>query len=163
MSLYFSESLDDEGKTVLEYLLSETLETKFQTANYERLYTLFKEMTSKSLVSDLKSLLSKFPNEKKSEIIDLIQQKWEISPHWTGRHGILVPTEKDNLVTSSYRAIIWYKKRYVEKLMSEASQNIKSAEMNKEDFDRVLILQSIYLEVKKVQMLLSKELSIVYG
>lgn len=163
MSLYFSESLDDEGKTVLEYLLSETLETKFQTANYERLYTLFKEMTSKSLVSDLKSLLSKFPNEKKSEIIDLIQQKWEISPHWTGRHGILVPTEKDNLVTSSYRAIIWYKKRYVEKLMSEASLNIKSAEMNKEDFDRVLILQSIYLEVKKVQMLLSKELSIVYG
>lgn len=163
MSLYFSESLDEDGKTVLEYLLSETLETKFQTANYERLYTLFKEMTLNGGKSDLKGLLSRFPGDIKAEIINLVQQKWEISPHWTGRHGILVSTEKDDLAVSSYKALIRYKKRYVEKLMSEASQNIKTAVSSQEEFDKILILQSIYLEVKKVQMLLSKELGIVIG
>ncbi len=163
MSLYSSESLDEEGKTVLEYLLSETLETKFQTANYERIYNLFRGLISKDKHLDLKSLLDKFPGDSKNEIIDLVQQRWEISAHWTGRHGILVPTEKDDLAISSYKALLWYKKRYVEKLMAEASMNIKSSEGNKEDFEKVLLLQSIYLEVKKVQVLLSKELGIVIG
>ena len=163
MSLYSSESLDEEGKTVLEYLLSETLETKFQTANYERIYNLFRGLISNDKGLDLKGLLNKFPGESKNEIIDLVQQRWEISSHWTGRHGILVPTEKDDLAISSYRALLWYKKRYVEKLMAEASLNIKSSEGNNEDFERILVLQSIYLEVKKVQVLLSKELGIVIG
>ncbi|WP_111671254.1 DNA primase [Algoriphagus litoralis] len=163
MSLYSAESLDEEGKTVLEYLLSETLETKFQTANYERIYNLFRGLISTDKKLDLKGLLNTFPGESKNEIIDLVQQRWEVSAHWTGRHGILVPTEKDDLAISSYRALLWYKKRYVEKLMAEASMNIKSSEGSNEDFEKILVLQSIYLEVKKIQVLLSKELGIVIG
>lgn len=163
MSLYSSESLDEGGKTVLEYLVGETLETKFQTANYEKIYRLFQGLTSKSQHLDLKSLLNTFPNETKDDIIGFVHQRWEVSSHWTGRHGILIPTEKDDLASSSYRALLWYKKRYVEKLMSEASQNIKSAESTKDDFEKIMILQNIYMEVKKVQVLLSKELGIVIG
>ncbi|WP_026969155.1 DNA primase [Algoriphagus terrigena] len=163
MALYAGENLADDGNTVLEYLLSETLETKFQTANYERIYGLFKGITTQGKGLDLKSLLDEFPGQAKTEVIDLVQQRWEISPHWTGRHGILVPTEKDDLAASSYRALLWFKKRYVEKLMDEASRNIRSADANREDFEQILVLQNIFLEVKKVQILLSKELGIVIG
>lgn len=163
MALYAGENLADDGNTVLDYLLSETLETKFQTSNYEKIYGLFREITTKGHGRDLKTLLDNFPTQTKTEIIDLVQQRWEISPHWTGRHGILVPTEKDDLAASSYRALLWYKKRYVEKLMAEASLNIKSSVANFEEFEKILVLQNIFLEVKKVQVLLSKELGIVIG
>lgn len=163
MALYAGETLSDEGSTVLEYLLDETRETKFQTANYERIYGLFRGITSQGRGLDLKSLLNEFPSQSKGEVIDLVQQRWEISPHWTGRHGIVVPTEKDDLAASSYRALLWFKKRYVEKLMDEASMNIRSADSKQEDFEQILVLQNIFLEVKKVQVLLSKELGIVIG
>ncbi len=163
MALYTSENLDDDGNTVLKYLLNETFDTRFQTANYEKLYAIFKGLTTKGEVLDVKNLLSNFPNESKTEIIDLVHQSWEISPHWAGRHKIQVTTEKDDLALSSYKASLRFKKRYVENLMNEASQDIKSAVVNSEEFDKILLLQSIFLELKKSQMLLSKELGIVIG
>ena len=163
MALYTSENLDDDGNTVLIYLLNETFDTKFQTENYEKLYRIFKGLTTKGEVLDAKNLLTNFPNENKTEIIDLIYQNWEVSPHWTGRHKILIPTEKDDLALNSYKASLRFKKRYVEKLMHEASQDIKSAAASAEEFDKILLLQSIFLELKKSQMLLSKELGIVIG
>ena len=163
MALYTSENLDDDGNTVLKYLLNETFDTRFQTANYEKLYAIFKGLTTKNEVLDVKNLLSNFPNESKTEIIDLVHQSWEISPHWAGRHKIQVTTEKDDLALSSYKASLRFKKRYVENLMNEASQDIKSAVVNSEEFDKILLLQSIFLELKKSQMLLSKELGIVIG
>lgn len=163
MSLYSSENLDDDGKTVLEYLLSETLETRFQTANYEKLYAIFKGLTAKGKTIDTKYILANFPNENKSEIIDLIHQSQEVSPHWSGRHNILITTEKDDLALSSYKASLRYKKRYVEKLMNEASQNIRAAELNAEEFEKIQLLQNLYFELKKIQMVLSQELGIVIG
>jgi DNA primase len=163
MALYAGESLDDAGKTVLDYLIEETIETKFQTANYEKIYGLFKRLTGTKPEGGLKSLLDNFETGTKSEVIDLVHQRWEVSPHWTGRHGILISTEKDDLVTSSYKALLRFKKRYLEKLMDEASQSIKAAESNREEFEQIFVLQQMYLEIKKAQILLSKELGIVIG
>lgn len=163
IALYAGESLDDEGRTVIEYLLEETLETKFQTANYEKLYELFKGLNSKGNQGGLRNLLENFSGENKSMVIDIVHQRWEVSPHWTGKHGILIPTEKDDLSGNSYRALLRFKKRYLEKLMDEAAQNIKSADSNKEEFEQILVLQRIFMEVKKVQALLGKELGIVIG
>jgi DNA primase len=163
MALYASENLDDEGNTVLVYLLNETFDTKFQTHNYEKLYGIFKNLKEKGGTLDLKNLLANFPHESKTELIDLVHQSWEVSPHWTGRHQILIPTEKDELAANSYKASLRFKKRYVEKLMNEASQDIRTAVSNEEDFEKILTLQSVFLELKKVQVLLSKELGIVIG
>jgi DNA primase len=163
MSLYSSENLDDSGNTVLEYLLNETLDTQFQTANYEKLYVIFRGLMAKGKVLDLKALLAGFPSENITEIIDLIHQSWEVSPHWTGRHNILIPTEKDDLALSSYKALLRFKKSYVEKLMHEASLNIQSAEKNSEAHESIDILLSIFLELKKIHIALSKELGIVIG
>ena len=146
MALYASENLAEDGNTVLEYLLHETLETKFQTANYERLYALFKGITAKGEALNVKNLLASFPNENKTDLIDLIHQRREISPHWTGRHKILVPTEKDDLVLNSYKALLRFKKRYVEKLMDEASQNIKSAEAQTAQADIIRSAETYWLE-----------------
>jgi DNA primase len=163
MALYASENLDDDGNTVLVYLLNETFDTKFQTHNYEKLYGIFKNLKEKGGTLDLKNLLANFPHESKTELIDLVHQSWEVSPHWTGRHQILIPTEKDELAANSYKASLRFKKRYVEKLMNEASQDIRTAVSNEEDFEKILTLQSVFLELKKVQVLLSKELGIVIG
>jgi len=163
MALYASENLDDDGNTVLIYLLNETFDTKFQTGNYEKLYAIFKGLREKGETFDLKNLLSNFPQENKTELINLVHQSWEVSPHWTGRHQILIPTEKDELAINSYKASLRFKKRYVEKLMNEASQDIKTAVSNSEEFEKILILQSVFLELKKSQVLLSKELGIVIG
>jgi DNA primase len=147
----------------LVYLLNETFDTKFQTHNYEKLYGIFKNLKEKGGTLDLKNLLANFPHESKTELIDLVHQSWEVSPHWTGRHQILIPTEKDELAANSYKASLRFKKRYVEKLMNEASQDIRTAVSNEEDFEKILTLQSVFLELKKVQVLLSKELGIVIG
>jgi DNA primase len=163
MALYASENLDDDGNTVLVYLLNETFDTKFQTHNYEKLYGIFKNLKEKGGTLDLKNLLANFPHESKTELIDIVHQSWEVSPHWTGRHQILIPTEKDELAANSYKASLRFKKRYVEKLMNEASQDIRTAVSNEEDFEKILTLQSVFLELKKVQVLLSKELGIVIG
>jgi DNA primase len=163
MALYASENLDDDGNTVLIYLLNETFDTQFQTQNYEKLYAIFKGLKERGETFDLKNLLANFPQENKTELIDLVHQSWEVSPHWTGRHQILIPTEKDELAANSYKASLRFKKRYVEKLMHEASQDIKTAVSNSEDFEKILMLQSVFLELKKSQVLLSKELGIVIG
>jgi DNA primase len=163
MALYASENLDDDGNTVLIYLLNETFDTQFQTQNYEKLYAIFKGLKERGETFDLKNLLANFPQENKTELIDLVHQSWEVSPHWTGRHQILIPTEKDELAANSYKASLRFKKRYVEKLMHEASQDIKTAVSNSEDFEKILMLQSVFLELKKSQVLLSRELGIVIG
>ena len=101
--------------------------------------------------------------EVKQVVIDLITPRYEISTHWHERHQIFITTEADDLAQTAFKSILRLKRRLVQKMMEEAKQKIKSAELEKLEVDKVFELQQVYFELKKVQLEIDKELGIVIG
>jgi DNA primase len=67
------------------------------------------------------------------------------------------------LAATAFKSILRLKRRLVHKMMDEAKQKIKSAELHHESPDAVFELQQVYFELKKVQLEIDKELGIVIG
>ncbi len=107
--------------------------------------------------------MSSRDSEVQKEVIDLVTQRYEVSTHWHEKHQITIPTETDDLTQTGYKTILRLKKKMVLRLMEEAKSKIKNAELVKLSDDKVYELQVIYVELKKVQLEIDKELGIVIG
>ncbi len=160
---YGWQKLDHEELHLCQYLLSETGDIDFQTPVYRKILHIYRDSLAKGEIPDTDFFVSQRDAEVRQVTIDLITPRHEVSVHWHERHQILINTESDDLAGTAFKSILRLKRRLVHKMMDEAKQKIKSGEREGLEVDKVLELQQIYFELKKVQLEIDKELGIVIG
>ncbi|MDP2041632.1 MAG: DNA primase [Algoriphagus sp.] len=160
---YGWQKLDNEELHLCHYLMSETAEIEFQTPIYQKVLKIYCDSLLKGQIPSTDFFISQSDAAVKQEVIDLISPRHEVSTYWHDRHQIFITTESDDLAGTAFKSILRLKRRLVHKMMDEAKQKIKSAELEHLDEAKVFELQQVYFELKKVQLQIDKELGIVIG
>lgn len=160
---YGWEILDQEELHLCDYLLSETQDLQFETPVYEKIMLTYRQILRRGEVPTVEFFIRQKDEEMRQEIIDLVTPRHEVSTHWHEKHQIFINTETDNLSLTGFKSILRLKRRVVQKMMEEAKQKIKLAESDREEVEKIVDLQRIYFELKKVQLEIDKELGIVIG
>lgn len=160
---YGWEILDQEELHLCDYLLSETQDLQFETPVYEKILLTYRQILRRGEVPTVEFFIRQKDEEMRQEIIDLVTPRHEVSTHWHEKHQIFINTETDNLSLTGFKSILRLKRRVVQKMMEEAKQKIKLAESDREEVEKIVDLQRIYFELKKVQLEIDKELGIVIG
>ncbi|WP_268035289.1 DNA primase [Algoriphagus sp. PAP.12] len=160
---YGFEKLEGQELHLCQYLLDETEDLEFETPVYSKILKMYRYQLAQNLIPSTDYFLSVQDQEVKTEVIDLISPRHEVSTHWEKTHQIIIGKENDDLTLTGYKSILRLKRKFVRKMMEEAKQKIKNAESEKLDDTQVTDLQEIYFTLKKVQIDIDKELGIVIG
>lgn len=150
-----------EQTSVCEYLLQETSELNFETPVFRKILNLYQTALSNKLIPQPDFFLSSEDQEVKTEIIGMITRKYELSTLWESRHQIFTHHEADDLAKTVYDNVLHLKKKVIKKLLEEAGQKIKEAETEKLDEPIISERLEIYMELKKFQIEIDKQLGIV--
>ncbi len=146
---------------VCQYLLQETEELTLETPVYKKILALYQEALTAGILPQPNYFLQHEDSEVKKEIINMITPKYELSTLWETRHQIFTHHEADDLAKTVYDNILHMKKKVVKKMLDEAKHRIKDAEAAKAGQEEVTELLSIYMELKKYQVEIDKQLGIV--
>lgn len=160
---YGWQKLDHEDLHLCQYLLSETEDFVFHTPIYQKILGMYREKLAKGDIPTTDFFVSQPDAELREVTIELITMRHEVSSYWHDRHQIIINTESDDLADTAFKSMLRLKRRLVHKMMDEAMQKIKSAEKEGLSGENVNELLQIYMELKKVQQEIDKELGIVIG
>lgn len=150
-----------EQTSVCEYLLQETSELSFETPVFRKILDLYQIALTKHVIPQPDFFLSTEDQEVKKEIIGMITRKYELSTLWESRHQIFTHHEADDLAKTVYDNVLHLKKKVIKKLLEEARQKIKEAENQKLEESAISERLEIYMELKKFQVEIDKQLGIV--
>lgn len=154
---------DEEGTNLSAYLLSETEGIDFQTPLYQKILAEFRKTLAKQQVPGIEFFTSHPDEEMKKEVIDLITPRHEISTHWHERFQIFITTESDDLASTAFKNVLRLKRRLVKKMLEEAKSKIKEGEESGVEIEKIQELLQVFMELKKVQFEIDRELGIVIG
>ncbi|MDX5339360.1 MAG: DNA primase [Cyclobacteriaceae bacterium] len=160
---YGLEKLGEEDMYLSQYLLTETEELEFKTPIYRKILFEYRSRLAKGEIPSIELFTRHKDSEIQKEAIDLVTPRHEVSHHWKERHQIFINLESDDLAGTAYKSILRLKRRLILKMMEEAIKKIKSGEESREDSDKIMEYQLVYMELKKVQFEIDKELGIVIG
>ncbi len=148
---------EDEDLHMINYFLSESEDLEFETPVYKRILELFKEKLYDGVIVDAEYLLSSGDAEFRKVAVDLMAERYELSPKWEDKYKIMVPREKDVLKNATYTNILRLKFRIVQKLIDNNLEKLKQARED-EEVNELLMVQS---NLKKYEMSISDVLGIV--
>ena len=154
---------DEEGTNLSDYLLSETKGIDFQTPLYQKILAEFRQTLAKQQVPGIEFFTSHPDEEMKKEVIDLITPRHEISTHWHERFQIFITTESDDLASTAFKNVLRLKRRLVKKMLEEAKSKIKEGEESGVEMEKIQELLQVFMELKRVQFEIDRELGIVIG
>jgi DNA primase len=157
---YGFEMVSDE-LNVCQYLLQETEELDFQTPVYAKILGLYKNALMEGILPQPEYFLQHDDTEVKKEVIHMITRKYELSTLWESRHQIFTHHEADDLAKTVYDSILHLKKKVIKNMLDEAKTKIKEAELEKADETIITERLSVYIELKKYQVEIDKQLGIV--
>lgn len=153
---YGHNQIEEEFK-LYDYLLQELEDVEFVTPLYKEIHDIFKTELSKGNLIDSKYLLATAPPHIKSEVVNLMTERWEVSPNWNDKFQIFVPHEQDILENLVLTNVMRLKFRVIQKIILENLAKMKESAGSPEE-DRYF---SIHAELKKSEMELAKALGIV--
>jgi DNA primase len=153
--------LVDENLHVCEYLLQETEELDFETPVYSKVLQIYKEALKEGVLPQPDYFLKHDDSEIKKTVINLITRKYELSSLWESRHQIFTHHEADDLAKTVYDSILHLKKKVIKKMLEEAKAKIKEAELEKSGEAIISERLAIFMELKKYQVEIDKQLGIV--
>lgn len=146
---------------VCQYLLQETDELVFETPVYKKILEIYKDALSEGVLPQPEYFLKHDDAEVKREVINMITRRYELSTLWESRFQIFTHHEADDLAKTVYDSILHLKKKVLKKMLEEARMKIKEAEIEKLDEHVLTERLSIYMELKKFQVEIDKQLGIV--
>ncbi len=152
---YGFEKVSEELR-VCDYLIEETNELKFETPVFIRIFDAYKGALREGILPDADYFIRKSDPEIKQEVIHMITQKYELSALWEKRHQIFTIMETDDLAKTVYYGILRLKKGVVKKMIKELMDKMREAS----EVD-ITQLQGVYMELKKYQVEIDKQLGTV--
>jgi DNA primase len=148
--------LEDDLK-LWQYLLHEIDDIEFYTPLYRRALEMYKDAVMQGEEPDIQYFIKYAPPDLLEMVVNITEQRYEVSPNWELMHDIYVPKETDKLPLAVYENILRLKKEFIEKLESEIFAEIKRAEKANDEAQVIIQLNS-YSQLAKQRVEISKEL-----
>ncbi|MCG8477372.1 MAG: DNA primase [Cytophagales bacterium] len=148
--------LDEEYK-LHDYLLSELEEVEFQTPVYRGILEMVKQLIGSEENLTAQSYLDRATEEQRTVIIDLMTQRFELSPNWLEKHQIYVKQEPDILRDSAFTGVLRLKLRMLNKLVALSTEKLKS----EQDSDELMNLLRVIKGLKEAENEIAKMLGVV--
>ena len=146
----------DEENSLHQYFFSELEEVEFKTAAYQQILALIKSELDNHGSLDHNRLMEQVSGEVKTEIIDLLTERYEISNLWMDKFQIHVPTEEEILPDVAYTNLLRLKYRVIKKLIAENREELRMA--GSEDQQKLL---HVDVALKKSRNEIAKLLGII--
>ena len=115
----------EAGISLCHYVLSELGNISFETPVYQHILTMFKEAFARGEVLNTQHFLSHYDPDIKDTAINLVAQRYEVSPNWTLKHEIIIKTEIDVLADMAYGNVLRIKKAIAEQRLKEINVLLK--------------------------------------
>jgi DNA primase len=157
---YGFEMLTDE-LSVCQYLLQETAELTFQTPVFKKILDLYQQALETGKLPQPEYFFQHPDPDVKREVINMVSRKYELSTLWESRFQIFTQHEADDLAKTVYDSILHLKKKVLKKLLEESRLKIKDAEQRQSEAEEMSELISVYMELKKYQTEIDRQLGIV--
>ena len=148
---------EEQELLLIDYFISESEDLEFETPVYKNIFALFKEKLLDGIIIDANYLLDSSNAEYKSVAVDLMTDRYELSPKWKDKYKIIVPNEKDVLKNATYTNILRLKLRIVQKLTHENMEKLKVSK-DENETNEILMTQR---DLKKYEMSIAEILGIV--
>jgi len=146
----------EENVPLHEYLIGELEEVQFLTPVYKEIYDLF-IVHAKNGNADIAFFLENGSESAKSEVAELITDKYEISPKWKEKYKIDIPNEEDVLAHKAYTDVLRHKLVKVKIMVQDNLHELQLAK-SKEDQEN---FQRIHVKIKKVEDEIASNLGII--
>ncbi len=140
-----------------QYLFNELDEVEFTYPVYHEIFSMFKARVVKDTSFDATYFLENGSEDVKSEIVDMIADKYEISPKWHEKHKIYVPNEEELIESKAYTDLLRLKLVSIKKLIRS---NLDSLQNAGKESDQIKY-QKIHIELKKSEKKIADGLGII--
>ncbi|ARS36141.1 DNA primase [Pontibacter actiniarum] len=114
----------DEQQTVTQYMLEQLEDVEFEIPIYVKLYNLILRQFNQGYVVKGEDLVNDPDEEIRSEVIELISNRYDLSHNWE-THQIYVPNEEDLLMYGIERAILRLKRMKVQILLKAELEKLR--------------------------------------
>ncbi len=155
--LNYGNSQIEDGDYLHQYFFRELADLEFKTEKYQGLLNLIKQCITERGRVDAQQLLENSQGAGRTEIINLLTEKYELSNQWMDKYQIYVPQEKEIIMDVAYSNLLRLKYRLIKKLIAENREELKQAGESEQEHR----LLKVDVELKKSRNALAKLLGIV--
>jgi DNA primase len=139
------ETEDGDTHKVANLLMEHMGDLKFKTPIFKELKKIYFEYLEANKLKTGYELTTHPDSNIKSEVVDLITQRFQISDQWMDRFKIFVPEHDNPIGTVVHRSILWLKFRHLKALSQEIIELIKASETDEEIEEN----QRLYMSLKE--------------
>ena len=140
----------ETGISLCHYVLSELGTISFQTPVYQHILTMFREAFNKGEVLPTNHFLGHYDPDVQRVAIDLVVQRYEVSPNWTLKHEIIVKTETDVLADMAYGNVLRIKKNIAEQRLKDLNALLKQNPNPEQEME--LLVQFMHFKKMDVEI-----------
>lgn len=155
--LKYGNELLDEQTRLFQYVFQELEDMDFESPLHGKIFKLYHSYLNKGILPEVDLFVNSQDGEIKSESIDLLMERHDVSDNWENKFKIIIPREKNNLFNSIYPNILRLKYRKVQKLIRENDEQLQKAET----FDEQIQFLQIAKELKNTKKELGDLLGII--
>jgi DNA primase len=152
---YSAHKLPDEQPFV-PYVLDQLEDVEFKIPILSRLVAMFREAMKHSALVSRDFFINHSDQEVRQESIQLLSDKFEISPGWE-THQIIVPNESDMLQYAADTAILRLKWRNVQQMIKDNMELLKT----ETDFAEVTKLLTVLRALQQFEVQIGAQLGVV--
>ena len=133
-------------------------EIQFHNEIYQKIFDSYtQKMTAEEALPDEKFFINHASRDLANQAIDLLTSPYELSPKWESVARIEVTTEAEKLKIAVVNAVLSFKAKKVEQLISENQEEIKLAQQE-ENFEDIPILLKKQQELKAISKSINSQL-----
>ena len=155
--LNYSDQTLAEGQNVAHYIFEQLEDIEFKTPGYASLYTLISEKVQQGVLNIAEYFIREETDQTlKTEAIDLLTQKYELSEAWA-THQIFVPKEIELLQYAADTSILRLKWRNVQAMIKENQDELQKVT----DTAEMMKLLQVAKALKQFEMEIAGALGIV--
>lgn len=137
-----------------QYLLKELQGLQFETPIFQEIFEIFARNLHEGKLLSHHDFMKMESREIRQAVINLISEKYELSPNWEAKAGIIVEKKDEKLNRVAYEAIMRMKWKAVQRMMKENQKNLQQASTEEEQ-DRFL---QIHIQLKSIEQEIAKTL-----
>ena len=145
---------------VAEFIVGDLAQDEIQFHNeiYQKIFDSYtQKMTAEEALPDEKFFINHASRDLANQAIDLLTSPYELSPKWESVARIEVTTEAEKLKIAVVNAVLSFKAKKVEQLISENQEEIKLAQQE-ENFEDIPILLKKQQELKAISKSINSQL-----
>lgn len=139
----------DKETSLQSYLINELEDITFLSEIHAEIFNKFRDELAKGKTATIDFFIKNGSPEVRKTVIDIISQKRDVSPKWTDKFKIFIPTEsdKDHLERIALTNILRLKQRVVRKMLEDNIERLKTANTEGEQTE----IQQIHAELKRTE------------